>query len=159
MKITLITVGKIKEKYFTDAIAEYTKRLTKYCQLTQVEVADEKAPETLSDKEMVQIKDKEGERILAKIKDTQYVITLEINGTQLTSEGLSEKLDHLGVSGQSDLVFVIGGSLGLSDSVIKRSNFALSFSKMTYPHQLMKVVLLEQVYRAYRISKGESYHK
>ena len=130
MKITLITVGKIKEKYFTDAIAEYTKRLTKYCQLTQVEVADEKAPETLSDKEMVQIKDKEGERILAKIKDTQYVITLEINGTQLTSEGLSEKLDHLGVSGQSDLVFVIGGSLGLSDAVIKRSNFALSFSKV-----------------------------
>ena len=159
MKITLITVGKIKEKYFTDAIAEYTKRLTKYCQLTQVEVADEKAPETLSDKEMVQIKDKEGERILAKIKDTQYVITLEINGTQLTSEGLSEKLDHLGVSGQSDLVFVIGGSLGLSDVVIKRSNFALSFSKMTFPHQLMKVVLLEQIYRAYRISKGEPYHK
>ncbi len=159
MKITLITVGKIKEKYFTDAIAEYTKRLTKYCQLTPVEVADEKAPETLSDKEMVQIKDKEGERILAKIKDTQYVITLEINGTQLTSEGLSEKLDHLGVSGQSDLVFVIGGSLGLSDVVIKRSNFALSFSKMTFPHQLMKVVLLEQIYRAYRISKGEPYHK
>lgn len=159
MKITLITVGKIKEKYFTDAIAEYTKRLTKYCQLTQVEVADEKAPETLSDKEVVQIKDKEGERILAKIKDTQYVITLEINGTQLTSEGLSDKLDQLGVSGQSDLVFVIGGSLGLSDVVIKRSNFALSFSKMTFPHQLMKVVLLEQVYRAYRISKGEPYHK
>ena len=159
MKITLITVGKIKEKYFTDAIAEYAKRLTKYCQLTQIEVADEKAPETLSDKEMVQIKDKEGERILAKIKDTQYVITLEINGMQLTSEGLSEKLDHLGVSGQSDLVFVIGGSLGLSDVVTKRSNFALSFSKMTFPHQLMKVVLLEQIYRAYRISKGDPYHK
>lgn len=159
MRITLITVGKIKEKYFTDAIAEYTKRLSKYCQLTAVEVADEKAPETLSDKEMEQIKDKEGERILSKIKDTQYVITLEIKGTQLTSEALSEKIDQLGVSGQSDLVFIIGGSLGLSDLVLKRSNFALSFSKMTFPHQLMKVVLLEQVYRAFRISKGEPYHK
>jgi len=159
MKITLITVGKIKEKYFTDAIAEYTKRLTKYCQLKQIEVADEKAPETLSGKEMEQIKDKEGARILEKIKDNQYVISLEINGTQLTSEGLSEKLDGLGVSGQSDLVFIIGGSLGLSEAIIKRSNFALSFSKMTFPHQLMKVVLLEQIYRAYRISKGEPYHK
>jgi len=159
MRITLITVGKIKEKHFTDAIAEYTKRLSKYCQLTAIEVSDEKAPETLSDKEMEQIKDKEGERILSKLKDTQYVITLEIKGTQLTSEALSEKIDSLGVSGQSDLVFIIGGSLGLSDLVLKRSNFALSFSKMTFPHQLMKVVLLEQVYRAFRISKGEPYHK
>lgn len=159
MKITLISVGKIKEKYFVDAISEYVKRLSKYCQLTLIEVADEKAPETLSDKEMVQIKDKEGERILSKIKDTQYVITLEIAGKQLTSEGLAEKMAHLALTGQSDVVFIIGGSLGLSDLILTRSNFALSFSKMTFPHQLMKVVLLEQIYRGYRINKGEPYHK
>ncbi len=159
MRITVITVGKIKEKYFTDAINEYAKRLSKYCTLNQIEVPDEKAPETLSDKEMVQIKDKEGERILAKIKDSQYVVTLEIKGKQLTSEELSEKLSDLGLEGNSDVVFVIGGSLGLSDLVLGRSNFALSFSKMTFPHQMMKVVLLEQIYRGFRIMKGEPYHK
>ena len=159
MRITVITVGKIKEKFFTDAIGEYAKRLSKYCTLNQIEVPDEKAPETLSDKEMVQIKDKEGERILAKIKDSQYVVTLEIKGKQLTSEGLSEKLADLGLEGNSDVVFIIGGSLGLSDLVLERSNFALSFSKMTFPHQMMKVVLLEQIYRGFRIMKGEPYHK
>lgn len=159
MKITIITVGKIKEKHFTAAIDEYAKRLTKYCNMTMIEVPDEKAPENLSDKEMVQVKDKEGERILSKIKDTQYVITLEIKGKQSTSEEFSEQLSLLGLGGQSDVVFVIGGSLGLSDQVIKRSNHALSFSKMTFPHQLMKVVLLEQIYRAFRIQKNEPYHK
>lgn len=159
MRITIISVGKIKERYFTEAIDEYAKRLTKYCNLTQVEVPDEKAPETLSDKEMTQIKDKEGERILAKVKDTQYVITLEIAGKQLTSEGVSEKLATLGIEGNSDVVFIIGGSLGLSDTVLKRSNYALSFSKMTFPHQMMKVILLEQIYRGFRIMKGEPYHK
>lgn len=159
MKITIITVGKIKEKHFTAAIDEYAKRLTKYCNMTMIEVPDEKAPENLSDKEMVQVKDKEGERILSKIKDAQYVITLEIKGKQSTSEEFSEQLSLLGLGGQSDVVFVIGGSLGLSDQVIKRSNHALSFSKMTFPHQLMKVVLLEQIYRAFRIQKNEPYHK
>lgn len=159
MKITIITVGKIKEKHFTAAIDEYAKRLTKYCNMTMIEVPDEKAPENLSDKEMIQVKDKEGERILSKIKDTQYVITLEIKGKQSSSEEFSEQLSLLGLGGQSDVVFVIGGSLGLSDQVIKRSNQALSFSKMTFPHQLMKVVLLEQIYRAFRIQKNEPYHK
>lgn len=159
MKITVISVGKIKEKYFTGAIDEYAKRLSKYCTLVQIEVPDEKAPETLSDKEMEQIKNKEGERILSKIKDTQYVITLEIKGKQLTSEKLSEKLAALGIEGNSDVVFVIGGSLGLSNLVLNRSNFALSFSEMTFPHQMMKVILLEQVYRGFRIMKGEPYHK
>ncbi|MCD4712677.1 MAG: 23S rRNA (pseudouridine(1915)-N(3))-methyltransferase RlmH [Clostridiales bacterium] len=159
MKITIITVGKIKEKHFTAAIDEYAKRLTKYCNMTMIEVPDEKAPENLSDKEMIQVKDKEGERILSKVKDTQYVITLEIKGKQSTSEEFSEQLSLLGLSGQSDIVFIIGGSLGLSDLVIKRSNHALSFSKMTFPHQLMKVVLLEQIYRAFRIQKNEPYHK
>ena len=159
MKITVITVGKIKEKFFENAIKEYAKRLSKYCQLNFVEVSDEKAPETLSDKEMLQIMDKEGDRILGKIKDSQYVITLEILGKQLTSEGLADKMSALGLEGNSDVVFIIGGSLGLSDKVIKRSNFALSFSKMTFPHQLMKVVLLEQIYRGFRIIRGEPYHK
>ena len=159
MKITVISVGKIKEKYFTGAIDEYAKRLSKYCTLNQIEVSDEKAPETLSDKEMEQIKDKEGERILSKIKDTQYVITLEIKGKQLTSEKLSDKLASLGLEGNSDVVFVIGGSLGLSNLVLNRSDFALSFSEMTFPHQMMKVILLEQVYRGFRILKNEPYHK
>ena len=121
MKITIITVGKIKEKHFTAAIDEYAKRLTKYCNMTMIEVPDEKAPENLSDKEMIQVKDKEGERILSKVKDTQYVITLEIKGKQSTSEEFSEQLSLLGLSGQSDIVFIIGGSLGLSDLVMKRS--------------------------------------
>ena len=159
MKITVISVGKIKEKYFTGAINEYAKRLGKYCKLEQVEVPDEKAPENLSDKEMIQVKDKEGDRILSKINDQAYVIALAIEGKQLTSEALSSQIEKLGVSGKSHIVFVLGGSLGLADSVLKRANYKLSFSKMTFPHQLMKVVLLEQVYRAFRISRGEPYHK
>jgi len=159
MKITVISVGKIKEKYFTGAINEYAKRLTKYCKLDLIEVADEKAPENLSEKEMIQVKEKEGERILSKIHDQAYVVALAIEGKQVTSEELSEKIEKLGVSGTSHITFVIGGSLGLADSVMKRANYKLSFSKMTFPHQLMKVVLLEQVYRAYRISRGEPYHK
>lgn len=159
MKITVISVGKIKEKYFTGAINEYAKRLTKYCKLEQIEVPDEKAPENLSEKEMIQVKDKEGDRILGKISDQAYVIALAIEGKQMTSEGLSEHIEKLGVTGKSHIVFVIGGSLGLSDKVLKRANYKLSFSKMTFPHQLMKVVLLEQVYRAFRIVRGEPYHK
>ncbi len=159
MRITLITVGRIKEKFYTAAIDEYVKRLSKYCSLTQIEVSDEKAPENLSDREMTLVKDKEGDRILSKIKDTQYVITLEIEGVQSDSEKFADKLAQLVVSGQSDVVFVIGGSLGLADSVKKRSDYALSFSKMTFPHQLMKVILVEQIYRAYRIINNQPYHK
>lgn len=159
MKITVVTVGKIKEKFFTDAIGEYAKRLTKYCKLEQVEVSDEKAPENLSDKEAIQIKDKEGERILAKIPDSAYVICLAIEGKTLSSEGLSDKLAQLGLNGDSHVVFVIGGSLGLSQNVLSRADFKLSFSSMTFPHQLMKVILLEQIYRSFRIMKGEPYHK
>lgn len=159
MKITVITVGRIKEKFFTDAVAEYAKRLSKYCKLEQIEVADEKAPETLSEKEEIQIKDKEGERILAKISDSAYVICLAIEGKNLSSEELSDKMAQLGLSGDSHLVFIIGGSLGLSQKVLKRADFQLSFSKMTFPHQLMKVVLVEQIYRGFRIMRGEPYHK
>ncbi len=159
MKITLITVGKIKEKYLKDAIAEYSKRLSRYCKLEIVEVADEKTPDNASDTVEDAIRDKEGERIQKYIKEDAYVITLEIGGKMLTSEELSEKIEKLGVQGTSHIIFIIGGSIGLGKEVLKRSDYALSFSKMTFPHQLMRVILLEQIYRSYRIMNHEPYHK
>lgn len=159
MKITVLTVGKIKEKYLKDAIAEYSKRLSKYCKLEMIEVADEKTPDQASEAVEEQIRDKEGERLLKNIKEGAFVITLEIRGKQLTSEELADKIEKLGVSGVSHIVFVIGGSIGLGRAVMERSDYALSFSKMTFPHQLMRVILLEQIYRSYRIIQGEPYHK
>lgn len=159
MKITLITVGKIKEKYLKDAIAEYTKRLSKYCKLDIVEVADEKTPDNASEIVEDSIRAKEAERILKYVKEDAYIITLEIQGKQLTSEELADKIDKLGVQGKSHIVFIIGGSIGLGEVILKKSNYALSFSKMTFPHQLMRVILLEQIYRSYRIINGEPYHK
>ena len=159
MKITILTVGKIKEKYLKDAISEYSKRLSKYCKLEIIEVADEKTVENASEVVEEGIRNKEGERLLKYIKDDAFVITLEINGKLLTSEELSDKINKLGISGTSHIIFVIGGSIGLGKEVLKRSNFALSFSKMTFPHQLMRVILLEQVYRSYRIINNEPYHK
>lgn len=159
MKITLLTVGKIKEKYFTDAIAEYEKRLSRYCRLEIVQVADEKAPENLSSVQKQQILEKEGARLLSCMKEDAYVIALAIEGKALSSEQLSEKIAQLGLSGISHIQFVIGGSLGLSEQVLSRADFSLSFSKMTFPHQLMRVILLEQIYRSYRILHNEPYHK
>lgn len=159
MKITIITVGKIKEKYLKDAIAEYSKRLTKYCKLDIIEVADEKTPDNASEVAEEAIRDKEAERIMKHIKDDMYVVTLEIGGKMLSSEELASTIEKLGIQGKSDVAFVIGGSIGLGKDVLKRSNYALSFSKMTFPHQLMRVILLEQIYRSYRIIKGEPYHK
>ena len=159
MNITILCVGQIKEKYFRDAIAEYQKRLSRYCKLQMIEVADEKTKENASEAENDLIRKKEGERLLKHIKDSDYCITLEIDGKMLTSEGLSKEIDRLGLSGKSSLVFVIGGSIGLDTAVLKRSDYALSFSKMTFPHQLMRVILLEQIYRSYRIMRGEPYHK
>ena len=159
MKITLITVGKIKEKYLKDAIAEYSKRLSRYCKLEIVEVADEKTPDNASDTVEDAIRDKEGERILKYIKEDAYVFTLEIAGKMLTSEEMAEKIDKLGVQGTSHIIFIIGGSIGLGREILKRSDYALSFSKMTFPHQLMRVILLEQIYRSYRIINHEPYHK
>ena len=159
MKITILTVGKIKEKYLRDAIAEYSKRLSRYAKLEIIEVADEKTPDSASETVETNIKNKEAERLLKYIRDDAYLITLEIKGKQLTSEELAQKIDTLGVQGTSHIIFVIGGSLGLGEEVLKRSNYALSFSKMTFPHQLMRVILLEQVYRSYRIMNGEPYHK
>ena len=159
MKITVLTVGKIKEKYLRDAIAEYSKRLSRYAKLEIIEVADEKTPDNASETVETNIKNKEAERLLKYIRDDAYLITLEIKGKQLTSEELAQKIDTLGVQGTSHIIFVIGGSLGLGEEVLKRSNYALSFSKMTFPHQLMRVILLEQIYRSFRIIKGEPYHK
>ena len=159
MKITVITVGKIQEKYLKDAIAEYGKRLSKYCKLEIVEVADEKTPDHASEIVEETIRRIEGERILKNIKDDMYVITLEISGKMLTSEELADKINTLGIEGKSSIAFVIGGSIGLGKEVLKRSDYALSFSKMTFPHQLMRVILLEQIYRSYRIINGEPYHK
>ncbi len=159
MKITLLTVGKIKEKYLKDAIAEYSKRLSKYCKLEIIEVADEKTPDNASEVVENVIRDKEGERLLKYVKDDAFVITLEIKGKMMTSEELAEKIDTLGIRGVSHIMFIIGGSIGLGEDVIKRSDFALSFSKMTFPHQLMRVILLELIYRSYRIISGEPYHK
>ena len=159
MKITIITVGKIKEKYLRDAIAEYSKRLSRYCKLEIIEVSDEKTPDQASETLEEQIRSKEGERILKYIRDDMYVITLEIGGKMLSSEEFAKKIETLGVQGQSSIAFVIGGSIGLGKGVLKRSDYALSFSKMTFPHQLMRVILLEQVYRGYRIMNGEPYHK
>lgn len=159
MKITLVTVGKIKEKFFEDAIREYSKRLSRYCKLEILQVADEKTPEGASEAVELQIKEKEGQRILSLIRDDAYVIVLAIEGKMLDSEELAERIEKLGVSGISQIVFVIGGSLGLSAQVMKRADYALSFSRMTFPHQLMRVVLLEQIYRSYRIMNHQPYHK
>lgn len=159
MKLTIITVGKLKEKYLKDAIAEYSKRLSKYCKLEIIEVADEKTPEHASEVVEEAIRAKEAERILKYVKEDAYVITLEIGGKQLSSEEFAEKIEKLGVQGTSHIIFIIGGSIGLGKDVLAKSDYALSFSKMTFPHQLMRVILLEQIYRCYRINANEPYHK
>lgn len=159
MNISIITVGKLKEKYLKQGIDEYLKRLSAYAKMDIIEVPDEKAPEELSETEMIQVKQKEGERILAKIHPDAHVIALAIEGKMKSSEELADTLDKLATYGKSKIAFVIGGSLGLSQEVSLRADEKLSFSKMTFPHQLMKLILLEQVYRAFRINRGEPYHK
>lgn len=159
MRITIICVGKIKEKFYRDAIEEYAKRLSKYCKFELIEVADEKTPDKASAVEEEQIKEKEAQRILAKLKPDSYVCTLEIAGKELSSVELADWIEKSAISGRSQISFVIGGSLGLHASVLNRSDFALSFSQMTFPHQLMRVILSEQIYRAFRIINNEPYHK
>lgn len=158
-KISILCVGKIKEKYLKDGIAEYSKRLSRYCKLDIIEVADEKTPDGASAIVEEQIKNIEGEKLMKHIRDDDYVIALAIDGKMLDSVELSNKMESLAVSGVSHMVFVIGGSLGLADAVLKRADYKLSFSKMTFPHQLMRMILLEQIYRGYRIMKNEPYHK
>ena len=159
MKITCITVGKIKETYYTDAVKECSKRLSRYCKLEIIELPDEKTPDGASQAQETAIKNREGERILKAIREDAYVIALAIEGQAPDSVGLSQKLERLGIGGTSHVTFVIGGSLGLSSLVLKRADEKLSFSRMTFPHQLMRVILLEQLYRSFRIMKGEPYHK
>ena len=159
MKITIIGVGKIKEKHFSSAIDEYSKRLSRYCKLEITEVNDEKTPDEASEAEESQIKKAEGERILKHVKEGAYIIALAIEGSMLSSTDLAVKIEKLGVNSCSHIVFIIGGSLGLSDEVLRKADYKLSFSKMTFPHQMMRVILLEQIYRAYRINSNEPYHK
>lgn len=159
MKITIIAVGKIKEKYYRDALAEYGKRLGRYCKPEIVEVEDEQTPDKASAAEERQIREKEAERILKYLKEDAYVVTLEIAGRMLDSVEFAEKIEELGIRGISHIQFIIGGSLGLHEKVCRRADMAVSFSRMTFPHQLMRVILLEQIYRSYRIIHGEPYHK
>jgi len=159
MNIKVITVGKLKEKYLKDGIDEYLKRLKAYAKVEIVEVSEEKetANSSIADEEMV--KEREGARIAEKLKSGSYVIVLAIGGKLLSSEELAQKLEQLALEGKSDIALVIGGSLGLSNEVLKRADLQLSFSKMTFPHQLMRLILIEQIYRAFKINKGEPYHK
>lgn len=159
MKITVICVGKLKEKYWKEAIEEYSKRLSKYCKLEIIELPDEKAPETMTRAEEKQVIQKEGQRIIKAIKENALVIALAIKGKMLSSEQLAAQIEKDGVNGVSHIIFVIGGSLGLSEEVLQRADRALSFSAMTFPHQMMRVILLEQIYRAMKIIKKEPYHK
>lgn len=159
LKISIISVGKIKEKYIKLGIDEFSKRLSRYAKLEIIELNDEKAPENLSPRDMEIIKNTEGDAILSKIRPNSYTIALAIDGKNLSSESLAKKINDLSVSGNSHINFVIGGSLGLSDSVLKTSDFKLSFSAMTFPHQLMRLILLEQIYRSFRINNSEPYHK
>ncbi len=159
MRITILCVGKIKESFYREAIGEYVKRLGKYCRLEIVEVADEKTPDRASAAMEEQIRGREAQRLLSRLEDRALVCTLEIRGRRYTSEGFAEVIRRAELDGRSHIVFVIGGSLGLHEKILTRSDLAISFSDMTFPHQLMRVILCEQIYRAYRIIQGEPYHK
>ncbi|NLG05330.1 MAG: 23S rRNA (pseudouridine(1915)-N(3))-methyltransferase RlmH [Clostridia bacterium] len=159
MNITIICVGKLKESYFKDAVNEYSKRLSKYCKLKVLEVSDEKTVENASEILCDQIMQKEGNRILSLVRDDAYVVTLEIKGKKYHSVEFADMIEQKGIRGISHITFIIGGSLGLHSSVSKRADEKISFSDMTFPHQLMRVILLEQIYRAYRIMNHEPYHK
>ena len=159
MNIKIVWVGKLKEKYFKDGIAEYVKRMSRFAKVKIVQVPDEKAPEKLSPAEMEQVKEIEGKRILDKIKDKEYVYVTAIKGKERTSEAFAKELSNLTTYGHSDITFVIGGSLGTSDAVNKRADDLISFGKFTMPHQLMRLVLIEQIYRAFMINSGSPYHK
>lgn len=159
MNITILCVGKLKEEYFRAAAAEYIKRLSGYCTVSVIETADEKIPERASRSEEERIKQKETARLLEKIPRRDFVIVLDLSGKQADSPALSELLSRQAANGFSGFTFVIGGSLGLAPAMLERANFVLSASKMTFPHQLMRVILLEQIFRAFKIARGETYHK
>lgn len=159
MKLTLVTVGKLKEKYLKEGIEEYSKRLSRFCELQIIEVEDEQAPENLSLSQEAIVKKKEAERIIKKVKDGSVLILLDLKGKKLSSEGFADKLNSFFISGKSNITFVIGGSLGLSEELIQRADYRICLSDMTFPHQLVRLILLEQIYRAFKILNGETYHK
>ena len=159
MRITIAAVGKLKERYLKDGISEYTKRLSRFADVDIIEVDDEQAPDSLSPAQEAQVKAREAERLLKKVKEGSYIILLDLAGEQITSEGFAVKLENTLLSGNSHITFIIGGSLGLDQSLIKAVNYRICLSKMTFPHQLARLILLEQVYRAFKIMKNETYHK
>ncbi len=159
MKITILAVGKIKEKYLREGIQEYAKRLSRFCELQLLEVEDEQASDALSPAQEEQVKKKEADKILKKLKEGSFAVILDIKGIKLDSEGLAARLEGYFVSGISHITFIIGGSLGLHESVTAKAGLRLSISDMTFPHQLVRLILLEQVYRAFKINNGETYHK
>ena len=159
LNITIMTVGKIKEKYFREAIEEYKKRLSRYCKLNIIEVKDEPTPDNPSDREKAAVLEKEGARIVEKLPKNAYIVALCIEGKMQTSEELAAFLQKTATEGYSDIVFIIGGSMGLWEEIKNRADLRISFSKMTFPHQLMRVILLEQIYRGFNISEGGKYHK
>ena len=159
MKIKVVTVGKLKEKYLKDGIAEYSKRISRFAQLEMIELADEKTPDKASESENQKILEIEGHRILSKVGDRYFVIVLAIEGKTFSSEEFSKQLEEASIKGFSTLTFIIGGSLGLSSSVKNRANLSVSFGRLTLPHQLMRLVLVEQIYRAFTIQQGSPYHK
>lgn len=159
MNLTILCIGKLKERYWTEAVCEYSKRLSRYCDLTVEELKEEKAPQNPSLAEEETVKQEEGRRMLSKIKEHAYVVALDVKGKALSSQELAFQMEQLGVEGKSSVVFLIGGSLGLSEEVLSRADFRLSFSKMTFPHQMMRVILLEQIYRSFKIIRKETYHK
>ena len=158
LNINIICVGKLKESYLKEAVDEYSKRLSKYCNLKIIEISDEKLPNQINENTIQEVKNKEGLKILENIKKDSYVFPLELNGKQFTSEQFSEKLENITVRGFSTITFIIGGTLGISDEVLKKANEMICFSKMTFPHQLIRVFLLEQLFRAFKISNHETYH-
>lgn len=159
MNISVICVGKLKERYWTEAISEYSKRLKNYCNLEVIELKESRLPDKAGPSEEQAVKESEGEEILKRIRDGMYVVSLEVKGKMLSSEKLAAKIEKLAIDGVSHIAFIIGGSLGLSEAVSRRADFKLSFSEMTFPHQMMRVILLEQVYRSFKIMRNETYHK
>ena len=159
LNVNIICVGIIKESFFRDAIDEYSKRLNSYCSLNIIELKDEKIPNNPSEKDNQIIKEKEGNNILSHIKKDTYIICLDLKGKQYTSEEFSQKINNISNNISSSITFIIGGSLGISQNVLKKANESISFSKMTFPHQLFRVILLEQIYRAFKIMNNETYHK
>ena len=159
LHINIICVGKLKEKYLQDAIAEYSKRLSKYCNFNITELFDEKVPDNLNESIINNIKEKEAEKIISHIDKNSYVMTLDLKGRQFTSEEFSKKIEDISLNSSSNITFIIGGTLGLSEGVLKRSNELICFSKMTFPHQLIRVFLVEQLFRAFKISNNETYHR